>query len=231
MLRLCLLFVSGIGADQPGECTLENTIRDANTSMCVCLPGYMTDPDAFKLVGCWKCKTQCHPMAECIHPGECRCRPEYIGDGVTKCTIPLPSVNGITSRSVTQKGVSVVTFSFSKDEEYEPKQVFCQMGLTILEAVKVKRSDGKRGYATFHLPKTLHGRFSVPLSFDSFHWSTETVEVVVESETNIDEVRKSMPFLIGLTSAVFLLICLNYGQSIFFTMPESPSDEEALFDD
>ena len=227
MLAFLAAFV--VSTENQTSCPLPNTQWDTGSGKCVCHPGYFTDPAQFPEFGCWKCDTSCHPLARCVHPGHCQCQAQFVGDGIANCDNPVPALLGLSNRVVTATGASLLTFAFRKDPTFEPRKMFCQLGAAIIPATEIKQIDSQRGEVTCLVPRTTSGKFAVSVSFDSFHWSPNTVRVALEMMDNVEEIEKAKPFLITLTVFIFIGICVNYGKSLFFTV-EVPEDEEACLE-
>ena len=200
-------------------CSEPNSTWDEDSGRCVCENGYVTTPEQFGEFGCWKCDTLCHAWAQCVHPGKCQCLPQFVGDGVDVCTNPVPTVLDHYTRMVMANGSSLLTFSFKKDTGFSPTQMFCQVGTTIVTGT-ITKIEGDGGEVTCTVPRTMNGEFHVSLSFDSFHWSATSARVLLEVMDNVEEIEKAKPFLITLTVLIFIGICVNYGNSLFFTLPD-----------
>jgi hypothetical protein len=203
-------------------CTAENSIWNASSSQCICLPGYLTSPDPHSLL-CWKCEFDCHSLAQCIHPGFCQCNSKYIGDGVVDCQSPVPVLLGVIGRLPFRNGSIDLIFGYESPVGFAPMEMFCQYGVRIEKAVNFSSSD-----LICRVERISGGKYNFFISFDSFHWSEEHLTVDIERIVDVDEIMEAIPFLTGMAVAIFVGILVHYGKNLVWM--EAPiAGEEQIY--
>ena len=202
------------------KCPYNNTESTAD-GMCVCLPGYVSDPNNISL-GCWKCNEKCHRLATCVYPGKCECNNGLNGTGLI-CSTPIPIHFQRVSLKALEEGGFYLEIRHEGPEEYTVPIVYIQIGSVI---VKAKTFTDK--IAEFDIPDSISGFQNVTISYDRLNWANEIKLWYFEKTMNNLFIAESTPFVFALVIVVLIGTCLLHGKQIIFEKEESSQTTDSI---
>ena len=206
--------------DIQDKCHYNNTESTAD-GMCVCLPGYVSDPNDITL-GCWKCDDKCHKLATCIYPGKCQCKDGLNGTGIT-CYSPIPLQFSRTALNPLEKGGYHLAIDHTCPEFYKVPMVYLQVGSQIFKAVAFSNDK-----ASFNIPASIQGLKNVTISYDRVNWANDVKLWYFEKPEDNLFIAESTPFVFGLVIVVLIGTCLLHGKQIIFEKEESSQTTESI---
>ena len=114
----------------------ENPCKLPNTKFvygeCICEKGYFSNIPVDNF-GCWKCSEICHSQAKCQFQetsiGKCVCQGGLIGNGVTECESPIPSIQNISPINSTDFIKVMISFSIYPQTNFFPYLALCKFSL------------------------------------------------------------------------------------------------------
>ncbi|KAI5503269.1 hypothetical protein TVAGG3_0612170 [Trichomonas vaginalis G3] len=169
----------------------------------VCDWGYFGDePATYR--GCWKCFKSCLVNAFCDYPGYCKCSPGYIGDGITKCSPPVPDVIGYYSNSIRyfRKGDKLAFRYMGVIDHVHIERGFCKIGNIIIEA-----DYARNGVINCTIPIDITNEFVASVSFDAVSWSQP---ILIPNIQDIRSDPRRNFYLLLISSLLSLILVLIY---------------------
>ena len=164
-----------------------------------CIEGFIGD-NPIQIKGCWKCSNVCHLNASCDYPGICNCLNGLIGDGITKCSLPVPV---ILDYFIEYKELSTINLLFGGiPYNYIIKDAYCLINKEKIQAFNIINKT-----ILCNLPKNIDDKSFISISFDGLEWS-DPVEL---------EISKSS-FLFDLFSIIGILIGISFGIGSFILL-------------
>ncbi|KAK8870298.1 hypothetical protein M9Y10_008176 [Tritrichomonas musculus] len=163
---------------------------------------------------------KCHPFATCAFQDDCQCNDEFVGDGVTFCRRPVPIIQKLLTKQLLSNGETLLTIGYQDEElkvvhQFRAKRFFCQIDNLILKAKHFTRTE-----IQCQIPKTIKGDANLSISYDSYSWSKNQIEINIDNTGNMQEIIDALPFLLTLLTAMMLGVLAFYGKSLFFTIPD-----------
>lgn len=184
------------------SCLGQNTFLDRSGN-CRCKEGYDYG-NASDINGCWRCQNKCDKNANCIFPGICECKKEYVGDGST-CKLVLPVMKGMEPETGPVGTTVNISFSYNISMEYDA--AYCRFGTFPVTAFQ-KESK----YILCHAPLLKSNSAKVSISFDAIHWSTEEyIFTYTEKNSNLKNVIKVI-ILISLLAFISILVYQRFAK-------------------
>ena len=219
MLLFSLFFIVKAD-DEETKCPYPNTEITAD-GMCVCLPGYVSDP-VNQSLGCWKCEDKCHSLATCTYPGVCQCKPGLNGTGLT-CFSPVPLQFSQKLLTIRPDGGYELDIEHTCPEFYSVPVVYLQVGSQIF-----KSSSFTNEKAHFKIPQTISGFKNVTISYDKINWANDVKLWYFEKTINNQFIAESTPFIFALVVVVLFGTCLLHGKQIIFEKEETSQTNDPI---
>ena len=215
-------------------CVGPNTVptRDGK---CACKYGYIGKEETMNTTGCWKCEPACHGIADCIGNNTCKCKSPFIGDGLTSCEPPTPTLIGITPNK-DKNPLEPVIFSVEINTNgFEPHQAFCRFNDILSAALLASASEircitPKEASGTVQLSVSFNGKnFSNSLEYNVIHGSIVSFsKPQIENRIHFDPVegigKKHLNFSI-VSFIVFLISIILYFWKAKSHHPKGESSE------
>lgn len=156
------------------SCNYPNT-KFSDNQICECLSNQFYG-DPFSSKGCLPCKNQCHTNGYCNKNGKCKCKKNFLGDGINNCSLVTPKIISTSGKkcSVDQKEIY---FSFKSSPGFVPNKVFCRFGSYYFESERINRTFVKCPCPMLRESTVLSG-----ISFDQENWSP-LIEIKFRQQT------------------------------------------------